>query len=151
MNMSVGGDRHAMLNKIVSVASNLGIIVVASAGNVGRNACNYSPGSATGVITVGATNKYDARPWYSNYGNCVSIFAPGDSIRSASTGSDFATSVRSGTSMAAPHVSGAAALYVERYPKLGPREIRQKILQDASQGIVTRPGTLSNNLFLQIL
>jgi subtilisin family serine protease len=86
------------------------ILVVAAAGNNNGNACLKSPASAPNAITVGSTTSSDSRSSFSNYGPCVDIFAPGSGIKAAGTRSDTSTTTKSGTSMACPHVAGAAAL-----------------------------------------
>ena len=107
-NMSLGGGASRAIDDAVKAASS-GVTFVVAAGNSGANACNYSPARVPEAITVGATTSSDARASYSNYGSCVDIFAPGSSITSAWKNSNTATKSISGTSMAAPHVTGAIA------------------------------------------
>ena len=129
-----------------SVAS--GITYVIAAANHGADACNYSPGRASGAITVGATGSTDARAAYSNWGPCVDIFAPGTGITSAGISGDTATAVKNGTSMASPHVAGVAALLVQNGPSLSPSVVTDTVLINATPGIVTNEGTGSPNLML---
>ena len=90
----------------------------------GADACQLSPGRSENVINVGATDATDTRWPYSNYGSCVSMYAPGVDIRSSMYYSNTATIVASGTSMACPHVSGVAALYMQANPSALPEEVR---------------------------
>jgi serine protease len=90
MSMSLGSDFYSVLNDAVTAAVNAGIVAVAAAGNSNANACNYSPASTPSAITVGAVSSSTAKSSYSNFGSCVDIFAPGDSITSAYIGSSTA-------------------------------------------------------------
>ena len=103
-NMSLGGGKSSALNTAVNAAVSAGVVMVVAAGNSNKDACSFSPASATSAITVGSTNNIDtdARSSFSNYGNCVDVYAPGSRITSAWKGGTAATNTISGTSMASP-------------------------------------------------
>ena len=136
-NMSLGGSYYAALNTAVANAVASGVTFAVAAGNSNRNACNYSPSSTPSAITVGATTSTDARASYSNYGSCVDIQAPGSSITSDWIGSATATNTISGTSMASPHVAGAAALVLGANPAFTPQQVRDALVNNATNGVVT--------------
>jgi serine protease len=110
INMSIGGGFDSTLNSAVSGAVDNGVVVVVAAGNDGKDACSYSPSSATKAITVGSTTSTDAKSSFSNIGSCVDVYAPGSSIISASRSSDTATTTMSGTSMASPRKFASFAI-----------------------------------------
>lgn len=147
-NLSLGGSFSSSLNTAIANAVTDGITMVVAAGNNNSLACNYSPASAPSAITVGATTSVDARASYSNYGSCLDIFAPGSSITSAYFSSSTALRSLSGTSMASPHVAGAAALLLEADPTMSPASVAAKLITYATPDVVTTPGVGSINLFL---
>ncbi len=100
------------------------------------------------AITVGATTTSDARASFSNFGSCVDLFAPGQSITSAWSTSDTATNTISGTSMATPHVAGAAALYLSVNPSATPAQVAGALVSNADTGVLTGPGSGSPNRLL---
>jgi len=108
-NMSLGGGFSPMLNAAVAEAVDAGVVMVVAAGNENDDACDYSPAAELKAVSVGATDPGDARAWFSNYGPCVDVYAPGSDIASAWIGSPTASNSQSGTSMASPHVAGIAA------------------------------------------
>lgn len=122
--------------------------VVAAGNNNGGDACGVSPARVPEAITVASTDNRDARSSFSNVGTCVDIFAPGSNITSLSQSSDTGTAGNSGTSMATPHVSSAAALYLQGHPSASPAEVTKAILDAATVGKVTSPGTGSPNKLL---
>lgn len=102
-NLSLSGGRDDDYNKAVADAVNAGVVVVAAAGNKSRDACLAPPASEALAITVGSITEFDDEPsWYSNWGKCVGIWAPGSDIKSAGISSSTAYALKSGTSMAAP-------------------------------------------------
>lgn len=109
-NMSLGGAASQSLDDAIKASIAKGITYVVAAGNDSADACNDSPARVPGAITVGATDRYDYAPSWSNHGSCIDLFAPGDDIESAYNTSNTATAFLSGTSMASPHVAGVVAL-----------------------------------------
>lgn len=127
-----------------------GIAVSVAAGNSGADACRESPAGDPAVVTVGATNRSDTRAGFSNYGSCVDIFAPGVDIVGAAIGTGDGGIAYSGTSMAAPHVSGALALIRAERPGLSARKVQQQLLDSATRGVVADRGPGSPDLLLRV-
>ena len=150
-NMSLGGGASTTLDNAVANSINSGITYALAAGNSSANACNSSPARVAAAITVGATTSTDARASYSNYGSCVDIFAPGSSITSAWRTSDTATNSISGTSMASPHVAGAAALVLSANTSYTPAQVASYLTSNATTGKVTSPGSGSPNRLLFVV
>jgi hypothetical protein len=147
MNLSVGGFTNASFEEAVQSAVNDGITVVAAAGNSGVDACATFPSRVPSAITVAATNINDAQASWSNYGSCVDIQAPGVSVRSAWNNSPTGYNTLDGTSMATPHVSGAAAILLSRHRSLSPAEVQQTIINNATTGLVSsNKGATPNRL-----
>jgi len=147
-NLSIEAKVSRAFNQAVTNGWNAGVVMITAAGNAGKRACSSSPASADKSITAASTNKADERAWFSNYGSCVDIFAPGEKILSSSPGGK--TKLRSGTSMSVPHVSGAAAFYMEQNVKMTPDQVRQAILKDGIRNVVKDPGWGSPNILLSI-
>ncbi|MGC1379088.1 MAG: S8 family serine peptidase [Anaerolineales bacterium] len=150
-NMSLGGMADASLDTAINNMINSGVVLAVAAGNSNDNACNYSPARVPNAITVGATDSTDARAYFSNWGTCLDIFAPGSSITSAWNTDDNAVNTISGTSMASPHVAGVAALYLEDHPSATVSEVRNMIVDTATRYHVTNVGTGSPNRLLYSL
>ncbi|MFJ7588109.1 S8 family peptidase [Streptomyces sp. NPDC097617] len=130
-NMSIGGTRSYALDAAVARAVARGITVTVAAGNDGANACSGSPAAVPQALTVGATDAADRRAPFSDHGRCVDLSAPGVGITSAWKGTATATARASGTSMAAPHVAGVAALILARGIARTPAQVSAELLRSA--------------------
>ncbi|MFJ8685116.1 S8 family peptidase [Micromonospora wenchangensis] len=150
-NMSLGGGVSTTLDNAVANSISSGITYALAAGNSSANACNSSPSRVASAITVGATTSTDARASYSNYGTCVDLFAPGSSITSSWNTNDSATNSISGTSMASPHVAGAAALVLSANPSYTPAQVASYLTSNATPNVVTSPGSGSPNRLLFVV
>ncbi|KAG0171245.1 serine protease [Apophysomyces sp. BC1034] len=148
-NMSLGGGKSRALDAMVNAAVDSGITFAVAAGNDNADACKYSPAAAESAITVGASTLADERAYFSNYGKCVDVFAPGLNIKSTWTGSKYATNVISGTSMASPHVAGLAAYFISfEESVVVPKTIKDKILRLATPGVLTSIPSDTPNLLI---
>jgi len=139
INLSLGGAYSQALNSAVENAVSRGFIVVAAAGNSSSDACSVSPASAGGVIAVAASTQSDGFASFSNFGSCVDAVAPGAGILSAWVGSAGATAVLSGTSMAAPHVAGMAARFMQASPGIGASSILETLRGQETSGVAGAP------------
>jgi len=146
--MSLGGGYSRALNDALDDIVQAGIVVVTAAGNENTDACSKSPGSAPLSINVGATDPTDERSSFSNYGACLNIWAPGRDVLSALATGDSASGKYSGTSMACPHVSGAAALLLSASPSMSPDAVKAALVAQATSGKVQDAKNGSPNLLL---
>merc|ERR1712087_843608 len=137
MGMSLGGSgTQQAMRDAVDAAVNSGVVVVVAGGNSNRDACKFSPAFVPSAITVGSTTSTDTRSSFSNYGPCTNIWAPGSAVVSASHTSDTGSKSLSGTSMACPHVSGAAALVLQASPNMKPSAVLQEMQDTAATNYV---------------
>ncbi|KAG4422363.1 hypothetical protein IFR04_004515 [Cadophora malorum] len=145
-NMSLGGGKSPALDRAVNGAVDAGIHFAVAAGNDNADSCNYSPAAAEQAITVGASALDDSRAYFSNYGKCNDIFAPGLSILSTWIGSKYATNTISGTSMASPHIAGLLAYYLSLQPasdseyavaEITPKKLKESIISIATEGALS--------------
>jgi serine protease len=150
-NMSLGGGASSALDSAVNGAINRSVTFAVAAGNSNANACNSSPARVPAAITVGSSTSSDARSSFSNFGTCVDIFAPGSSITSTWSTSNSATNTISGTSMASPHVAGAAALYLATHPTASPATVRNALVNGATANVLSGVGSGSPNRLLYTL
>lgn len=151
LNMSLGGAPSASLDKEVRALVKDGIVVVVAAGNgdaSGRaqDSCGTSPARTRSAITVSATDVHDGKPAWANVGSCVDLFAPGLNITSDWDTSDTAAKTISGTSMAAPAVAGAAALYLSTHASATPAQVRAALVRAATTGVVRGHGSAPDRL-----
>ncbi|MEU0084530.1 S8 family peptidase [Streptomyces sp. NPDC006274] len=155
-NMSLGGGANSTLDAAVqnSIASGVSYAVAAGNGNQGgraQDACKYSPARVPEALTVGATDNTDTKSSWSNYGTCLDLFAPGVGLTSAWSTGDSATNTISGTSMASPHVAGAAALYLAGNPTATPAQVGDALTANSTTGVVNSAGNGSPDRLLYSL
>lgn len=145
-NMSLGGGKSVTLDLAVNAAVDTGMHFAVAAGNDNADSCNYSPAAAEKAITVGASTLADERAYFSNYGRCNDIFAPGLNILSTWIGSKYAVNTISGTSMASPHVAGLLAYYLSLQPEsdsafavadITPAKLKEDIISIATKNALT--------------
>ena len=145
-NMSLGGGKSVTLDLSVNAAVDAGIHFAVAAGNDNADSCNYSPAAAEKAVTVGATTLADERAYFSNYGKCNDIFAPGLNILSTWIGSKYAVNTISGTSMASPHVAGLLAYLLSLQPSkdsayavadITPKQLKENLIAIATEGVLT--------------
>lgn len=159
INMSLGGPATNSVDTAVETAISEGFSVIVAAAQSfggGEDACNVSPARVPEAITVAGTNVSDERATFesgrtSNFGSCVDLFAPGRQIKSAWIGSDSDTRVIGGTSMAAPHVAGTAALRLENFSNETPQQVRDAIVQYSTKNVVSNAQSANNHLLYSLL
>lgn len=142
--MSFCGKMSQMMNEALAAAFRAGMLTVVAAGNEGNDASKFSPSSASSALVVGALNNKDERPEWSNYGENVSTFAPGDHILSAWTGNlgqQPGYRIMSGTSMATPHVSGMILYLMSLTGVRGPQNLKDLV------GLLSLRGALKNYFY----
>jgi subtilisin family serine protease len=149
-NMSLGGGASTALDTAVRNSIASGITYTVAAGNSNANAAFYSPARVSTAITVGATTSSDYRASYSNYGSVLDLFAPGSSITAGWHTSDTATATLSGTSMAAPHAAGAAALELTSRPSASPATVSRILILRSTKRVLRNIGPGSPNRLLRI-
>jgi subtilisin family serine protease len=142
-NMSLAGSASLAVDQAVQASIASGVTYTLAGGNANSDACSISPARTAQAITVGASDSADARASFSNWGTCLDIFAPGVAIASASNAGDNMAQLMSGTSMAAPHVAGAAALYLAGHPTDTPAQVRDALVNGAVQAAGLGAGVAS--------
>ncbi|MBA2564623.1 MAG: S8 family peptidase [Gemmatimonadetes bacterium] len=145
-NMSLGGPTNSSVDEAVRRSIADGVSYAIAAGNDGQDACRFTPARVAEAMTTGSSTRTDERSSFSNRGNCVDWFAPGSGITSAWNGNDNQTNTISGTSMAAPHTAGVAALYLDDNPGASPSSVRAALYGLTTKGIVKRARSANNDL-----
>jgi len=136
------------LDDAVRASINAGIVYTIAAMNSSADACRFSPARLGVAITVAASDRNDRQASFSNYGSCVDLYAPGVAVVSAFNTGDSSWATYYGTSMAAPHVAGTAAQYLEAHPGASPAEVTSAILSATSKGRITNPSLDTPNRLL---
>jgi subtilisin family serine protease len=148
VNMSLGGAASSTVDAALQGVINDGVTAVVAAGNSAADACTASPARFAAALTVAASDSSDRQASFSNTGTCVDLYAPGVSILSASHSSNTSTATMSGTSMAAPHTAGAAALLLSEQPALTPAQVTSALIGATTPGVITGAGTGTPNRLL---
>lgn len=149
VSMSLGGGKSIALNKAVQATlKDPNFYFAAAAGNENSDACNTSPASVKEIFTVMASDKYDKRAYFSNFGRCSDIYSPGVNIES--TIPNGKTAVYSGTSMAGPILVGVLTHYINMYPELAMKEMKTKILGEATKDHIKSNVRNTNNLLVYL-
>jgi len=148
-NMSLGGGVDEALDTAVSNSIASGVTYAIAAGNSSADAKDFSPARVPEAITVAASDINDAQAEFSNFGELVDIYGPGVDITSAWNTDDQATDTISGTSMATPHVAGAAALFLSANPDAAPADVLAGLTAAATPDKITNasPGTPNKLLY----
>ncbi|WP_405829853.1 S8 family peptidase [Streptomyces sp. NBC_01176] len=149
-NLSLGGKANAQLDAAVRNSIASGVTYAVAAGNGGQPANLYSPARVAQALTVGAVDRTDTRARFSDYGTSLDLFAPGVAITSASYRSDTGKATLSGTSMASPHVAGAAALYLADHRRATPAQVGRALVRRAASGRVAGAGAGSPDRLLRV-
>ncbi len=149
-NMSLGGGADPALDEAVSKAIASGVTFAVAAGNESADAGQSSPARVPEAITVASSTKGDAQSDFSNFGSVVDLYAPGSDITSDWNGSDDGTKTISGTSMATPHVTGAAAVYLAGHPDATPAQVASALTRAATSGKITNPSSGTPNKLLKV-
>jgi subtilisin family serine protease len=147
-NASIQVNFSAALNQGIANSVASGVVYVVAAGNSSGDACIWSPASASSAITVGATDMTDAIASFSNFGSCVTLYAPGVNVTAATIGSNTATKLMSGTSASSPHVAGVAAQYLQTHTTATPGQVRSWLVSNATPGKISGMPSGSANLLL---
>jgi subtilisin family serine protease len=150
-NMSLGAGVSTSLDTAVRNSIASGVTYAVAAGNSNADAASFSPARVGSALTVGASTWVDSRSSFSNYGSRLDMFAPGSLITAGWHTSDTATTTLSGTSMATPHVAGAAAIYLTSHPSAGPATVHSALVNGATTGVLTNVGTGSPNRLLRVV
>ncbi|GHI88266.1 S8 family peptidase [Streptomyces xanthophaeus] len=148
VNGSLGGDLSEAVNNAATALSDAGVLPVIAAGNSSKDACLVSPASAARVITVAASSQWDEETDFTNYGRCVTLYAPGQAIVSAKLGGG--SVALDGTSMAAPHVAGVAALYKAKNPDATPGDVSEFLDTEATKDVLKSVSKTSPNVLLYL-
>lgn len=159
-NMSLGGGKSPTLDKAVNAAVDAGIHFAVAAGNDNADSCNYSPAAAEKAVTVGASTLKDERAYFSNFGKCNDIFAPGLNILSTWIGSKYAVNTISGTSMASPHIAGLLAYLLSLQPpadsafavaEITPKKLKADLLAIATRGALSDVPSSTKNVSARVV
>jgi subtilisin family serine protease len=146
VNMSIGGGGSSALAEALANITAAGFVVVAAAGNSDGDACEVAPANSPYTLAVGASDNSDRRASFSNWGDCVDLFAPGVSITAACYSSDTATCNKSGTSMSTPFVAGAGALFFSANPSASSAEAMDWLRDRSTRNAVSGAKTENNHL-----